>query len=82
MVVEEVDEGGGCIIRLVITHEIHACMWNGCVAPTLHTTATHCTVAHNWPYENQRGEISPVHSSCGTITPVGRRIFLFCFDSC
>lgn len=25
--------GWGGIMRLAITHEIHACMWNGCVAP-------------------------------------------------
>lgn len=53
-------------MRLVITHEIHACMWNGCVAPLAHIGRL--TVVDNWPYRNQRVEILPVHSSSGTIT--------------
>lgn len=60
--------GGRYYLRLVITHEIHACRM--AVWPHLHTTATHGTVVDNWPYGNQRVEILPGHSSSGTITAV------------
>lgn len=30
--------GDGGIMRSVITHEIHACMWNGCVTPLVHNS--------------------------------------------